>query len=259
MFEGDTSLHRGAQQFPSTCWSQILHSVDAGIGPDSPSPRPYMESLAGNYWRPVYAYIRSRWSKSNEDAKDLTQDFFAWVMESGFVSRADPARGSFRGFLKVALEHFLTDAERKNRRVKRGGGLQIESMSQAADEDPVFDVVDHGQQPPEAILDTVWRREVLRRVVDGLEDGYRCEGRLAYFEVFRAYFLDDADVTYADLAATHEISTNDVSNYLQHAKKRYREVLRQALADTVETPDALQVEIEWFTGGAAGPVAGGRA
>jgi RNA polymerase sigma factor (sigma-70 family) len=245
MFGGDTSLHRGGNQFPSTRWSKILVSQVDGLG----IPEPYLADLAANYWRPVYAYIRTRWSATNEDAKDLTQEFFTWVMESGFVGRADPERGSFRGFLKVALENFLTDADRKKQRHKRGGGVVIQSMHEVAAEDPAWDVSDSGQRTPDAILDDVWRREVLRRVLDGMEDGYRCEGRAVYFDVFRDFYLrEDDDVSYADLAARYGIDHNAVSNYLQHAKKRYRDVLRQALADTVESTNALDSEVAWFTG-----------
>ena len=241
MFEGDTSLHRGRPQFPSTRWSLLIEGTIA----EGRVPRSYLDDLARLYWRPVYAYVRRQWSRSNEDAKDLTQEFFAWVVESGFVSRADPDRGSFRGFLKVSLEHFLSDAERHRRRLKRGGARIIESMDEGLDR---VDVPDAGQRTPGELLDEVWRREVLARVVDGLEDGYRCEGRRVYFDVFRDYFLDDAEVTYADLATKYGLDQNKVSNCLQHAKRRYRDVLRQTLADTVETEAALDAELAWFTG-----------
>src|SRR5947209_7892091 len=105
----DTNLDARGRDFPSTCWSRLL---DGFGSPDRSASRRAAEELARNYWKPIYAYVRSAWSKSIEDAKDLTQGFFVWMMESDFLSRADPGRGRFRGFLKVALKHFLGMDER---------------------------------------------------------------------------------------------------------------------------------------------------
>src|SRR5262245_30432523 len=103
----DTDLGGANRHFPSTCWSRFSGNP-AGS-------REAVESLAEGYWKPVYAYIRSKWAKTNEDAKDATQDFFVWMVEGDFISRADPSRGRFRAFVKVALDHYLGGEERKRR------------------------------------------------------------------------------------------------------------------------------------------------
>jgi DNA-directed RNA polymerase specialized sigma24 family protein len=166
-------------------------------------------------------------------------------MERDLLGRFDASRGGFRTFLKAVLENFLADDARRARRLRRGGGVRIQSMAAAGGE---FDVADPESRSPGDVLDDAWRREVLRRVVAGLEDGYRCEGRQVWFAVFRDYYLGEEDVDHAALARRYAITRAQVSNHLQHAKRRYREVLRQALCDTVESHEALQDEIDWFTG-----------
>lgn len=241
-FDADTSLARGERRFPSTCWTALLEGASA---PGAVAPA-YLESLARRYWRPVYAYVRTRWSHTNEDAKDLTQEFFVWILESGLIGRADPARGRFRALVKVALERFLTDAARRRSRRKRGGDRTVTSLAAPDEGGRELELPDPRGRRPEEILDDAWRREIVQHAVQALEDGYRCEGRPLYYAVFRDYFLSDEGLSYAQVAARHGLSRADVSNYLMHAKRRYRRVLRQAVADTVEGTDALQQELDWL-------------
>ncbi len=242
----DTSLARGDRAFPSTCWSRVLESARAG----TTEQRASFEAVASSYWKPVYAYVRTRWAKTNEDAKDLTQDFFAWMLESGFVERADPARGRFRAFVKVALEHFLADDARKQRRLKRGGGLALRALDAEEAEELRRSLATEREPEPGAVLDQAWRRDLLARAVDALEERYTAEGRPTYFQVFRDYFLDASEeLDYAAVAARYGIGRVDVSNYLQHAKRRYRATLRDLVAETVTDADALREELDWLLGG----------
>src|SRR5262245_53518495 len=113
----DTTLGGSRREFPSTCWSRFMGHADA-----TPEARAEtFETLAGSYWKPIYAYVRARFGKSVEDAKDLTQEFFVWMMETDFLDRPDPARGRFRGFVKAALHNYFLNRERNARTQKRGG------------------------------------------------------------------------------------------------------------------------------------------
>src|SRR5256885_9151341 len=105
---GDTTLGGSARSFPTTQWSQVLAAQD----PTQPGYRDRLDALLRVYWKPAYAYIRVAWRKSNEDAKDLTQAFFARLLQNGRIAAVQTEGGRFRSYLKQALRNFLIDAER---------------------------------------------------------------------------------------------------------------------------------------------------
>ncbi len=239
----DTTMGGEHREFPSTIWSAFLGQ---GLGDPAGSER-LLSDLARHYWKPVYSYIRAKWSKTNEDAKDRTQDFFVWVMESGFLGRVDPARGRFRAFLKVALDHYLSDLERMQRSLKRGGDRKFLSIEGGDDDLPVLDIADGEVLDPAEILDEVWRREVFARAVERLEKVLEAEGKGTYFQVFRDYFLGEEEkLQYEDVAARYGLQASDVSNYLMHAKRRFRAVIAELVSETVTDRRELEAELKWL-------------
>jgi len=238
----DTEAGGDRRDFPTTAWSTFLTgTLDGAAG------RRAIETLADKYWKPVYSYIRAKWSKTNEDAKDRTQDFFVWMIESGFLNRADPARGRFRSFLKVALNHYLADIERMHRSIKRGGNATILAIGRGDDELPEIDVADPAGRTPEQLLDEVWRGEIFGRAVDQLESALKEEGRAVHFEVFRDYFLrNEEKIEYRELAQRYKIGTADVSNHLMYVKKRFRAILTDLVTETVQGTQELEAELKWL-------------
>src|SRR5687768_13477436 len=117
MAERTTDIGLGGTAFPSTRWSQLIGSKSS-----SPDYRKGLERILLEYWKPVYVFVRRAWGKSNEDAKDLTQSFFAEIIEKDLLAKYAPHRGRFRTFLKAALKNFLADEHRTAGRQKRGGG-----------------------------------------------------------------------------------------------------------------------------------------
>lgn len=233
----------GPTAFPTTCWSQVILPA-RGAEEDR---RAALDRLAAEYWRPVYAYVRARWAKSPEDARDVTQEFFLYIMEGDFLSRVDRERGRFRAVLKVALANFVTDAHRRDAAEKRGGGRAPLPLGDL----PRVELPDPRGRTPDDLLDDAWRREVLATGLEAVEESYRREGKETTFEVFRDYFLSETgEVDYASVAARHGISTSDVSNRLTHAKGRYRETIRRLVAETVRGEDDLREELAWLFGGA---------
>lgn len=232
-----------AASFPTTRWSRLLADPAA----DSAAARQAFETLARRYWRPIAAYIRTRWAKSDEDARDAAQEFFLWMLDRGFLAHADPARGRFRGFLKTSLGNFLHDLERKRRTVKRGGNRRVLSLANdQGNADAPLDLPDPAGRSPQALLDDLWRKELLAQAVDSLEAELRDRGKGVTFEVFRDYFLADSDPDYATVAKRYRITTVDVSNHLSYAKKRYRAHLRLAVLETVQNDDDLRAELAWL-------------
>lgn len=239
---GDTEMGGGVREFPSTVWGDFL-DLRAG---DPERSRAVFEQLARTYWKPVYAYIRTKWARTNEDAKDRTQDFFAWMLETDFLGRVDPNRGRFRAFLKVALDHYLTDRDRMDKATKRGGAHRVISIDGGPEDSAPFDVKDGAGATPDQLMDEVWRRELFARAVDRLERDLLAEGKTVYFSVFRDYFLGGEEaVEYGDLSKRYGISASDVSNYLMHSKRRFRAILAELVAQTVSTPGDLEEELRW--------------
>jgi len=241
----DTRLGGDRRDFPSTCWSRLLDNVQRG----EEGRQAEVQELATFYWKPIYAYVRLQWAKTNEEAKDLTQDFFLWMMESDFLAKADPDRGRFRSFVKVALKNYLAHEHEKRGRQKRGGDRRTVGLEEA------FQRIDgdHGPEPsggtPEEAMDLAWRDELLGRALGRLEDTCRREGKDRYFEVFRDFHLSGSDgADYRTAAARHGISEADVSNYLMSARKRLRSILTGLVAETVRGEAELREELEALFG-----------
>lgn len=224
-----------SRRFPSTVWGQFLGSRS----------RESLAHLAERYWKPICAFIRMRWAKSPEEAADLTQEFFVWILESDFVGKADPCRGRFRGYVKASLQNFLSNAARDRGRLKRGGGRKVFTFGDAPPE-----MADPSATTPEEALDEAWRDEMLLRARERLEADLKADGKAAYAGVFRDYYLSESDLDYRTVAARYGITETEVSNYLMHAKRRFRAILSDLVAETVEGPGELREELRALFGGA---------
>jgi RNA polymerase sigma-70 factor (ECF subfamily) len=223
-----------SQAFPSTQWSRILAHEE---------PRD-LEALARAYWGPIRKYLGARFRLADEAAGDLAQEAFAWMLETRFFDRADPARGRFRGLLKKALWRFANEHLRKQNAEKRGGGRVHEAI------DGEHDHADPRARAPEPALDDAWRRELLERARTLLEAELEAGGRGTYYLLFRDYFLDEGDGEpgHAALAARHGITKADVSNWLDYAKRRYRGQLHALVLETVSDEEGLREELRWLFG-----------
>lgn len=213
--------------------------------------RQALESLAQTYWRPIHAWLCRAWRLTDDDARELAQDFFVWVMETGFLARADPTRGRFRAFLKTALRHYATDRERGRAASKRGGDRRFVPLVGEGTDSVAYPLAS-SERSADQVLDDAWRQEVVQRALQATQDDLEASGRGVVFAVFRAYFLDAADddaIDYRALAACHGITTVDVSNFLQRAKRAYRAQLRLLLQETVSNAVDLDAELAWLVGG----------
>ena len=222
--------------FPSTRWSRILQ----------PQGKRDLDALARAYAPPIEAWLARRFSRRGDEAQDLAQEAFAWLLQTRLFDKADPARGRFRAFLKAALANFAIEQVRHDSAQKRGGGVR-----HAAIED-VGEPIDPAGRTPDQVLDDEWRRELLDKARAVLQRDLEASGRALHWALFRDWFLaDGAAPDHATLAQRHGVTRTDVSNWLDVGKRRFRVLLRQIVADTVTTSDEFEDELRWLFGSAA--------
>lgn len=239
MSEPDTSLGVGGPAFPDTHASLFL--APAGLDPTARRAR--LQALIEQYWRPVYAYVRSTFGKSREDAKDLTQGFFTSLLEDDFLARFDASRGRFRPFLKAALRNFLAKEHREGRAESRGGGRPLLSLDVADLETERFLADLRGSDPEEA-FDRQWVREMLARALASLRESLEAEGKGVYFRAYQAYELAAGRPTYGDVARELGISASDVTNHLFYARRKLNDLVAREVsgysADPAQVADELR-------------------
>lgn len=227
----DTALGGTGREFPATAWSVVLRAGDPAV----PGYREALDRLCHDYWKPVHAYIRSAWGKTVEDAKDLTQAFFARFLENDSWSRLDPARGSFRGYVKRALHNFLVNAKEHDdarRTVLPGWSLDAtpEEWRRLGAASP---------ETPEEAFDREWFRALMDASIEEL----RREGKSRDFQVFAAYCLDSDTATYRDVATRLGLSESDVRNALSACRRSLRGIVSRRIGEYTSSAEEIEDEI----------------
>jgi RNA polymerase sigma-70 factor (ECF subfamily) len=227
-----------ADRFPTTCWSRIVAAHDRA----TPEAREALAELCAAYWYPLYAFIRRK-GHDADTARDLTQDYFAHLLERGQVAAADPARGRFRSFLLADCTHFLAHHCARQLARKRGAGITPLSIDARDAEgrylrEPAHDLT------PERLFERGWALALLSGVLARLRREYEDSGRGAMFETLKVVLTDDPRaVPQAELAQRLEISTGAVQVAIHRLRARYRDLLRAAIAETVADEAEVEAEI----------------
>ena len=226
--------------FPTTCWSRVARAGDLG-GADA---RAALAELCAAYWYPIYALVR-RLGHGEADALDLTQDYFARLLEEPVLAAADRTRGRFRAFLRADCRFFLAGLRDRERAEKRGGGRPPLSID-ARDAEGRYLVEPADGLTPERLFDRAWALTLLGRALDRLADDYAATGRAAVFEALRPALVDHRGAaSHADVAARLGLSVAATQQAASRLRKRYREALRDEIAATLDDPsdDAVAAEI----------------
>ncbi|MFN0169783.1 MAG: RNA polymerase sigma factor [Bryobacteraceae bacterium] len=229
----------GSSQFPTTRWTLVVAAGD----PHWREARSALVSLCENYWYPLYAYLRRRGYPADQ-AQDLTQEFFMRVLEGRYLDRADPEKGRFRAFLLTSLKFFVADEEDRNRAQKRGGGpvlpLEFSSGEERYQREPAHD------ETPERIFERRWALTMLDRVVEKLREEFVHHGRPEHFDRLKVFLLGQSDAPYAALAREMNTSEGALKVAIHRLRKRYRELFRQEIADTVADPAEVESELRFL-------------
>ncbi len=227
-----------ARCFVTTHWSVVL---TAGRS-DTTRAHAALEKLCQAYWFPLYAYVRRR-GHSVEDAQDLTQAFFARVLERHWLARADQAKGRFRTFLLTAMERFLANEWDKVRALKRGGG-QKNIPIQLDTAETRYGVEPADTRTPEQAFEYRWAVALLDEVVGQLEAEFDARDQAELFATLKPCLVGDrATQPYAQLAAKLGMEEGAVKVAVHRLRQRYRELLRAEIANTVDSPADVDAEM----------------
>jgi RNA polymerase sigma-70 factor (ECF subfamily) len=230
---------RGPQHFATTRWSRVL---TAGRQ-DTASADQALAELCRQYWYPLYAYVRRR-GHDADDARDLTQSFFAMLLEKGTVGVADPQRGRFRTFLLASMQNFLAGEWRKQQALKRGGGAEFLSLDFEAAEETFVQEPATGLDP-EAAFQRKWALELLERAIGDLERQYADAGKSGLFAALKGTLGGvEPDRPYPDLARELAMSEGALRTAISRLRARWRDRVRALVAETVDDDDLIQDELQ---------------
>ncbi len=235
---GNSSADKAAPVFATTRWSVVLAAGQA----DSTLAQEALTRLCQTYWYPLYAYARRR-GQSRHDAQDLTQEFFARLLEGNWLARADRERGRFRTFLLTAMKHFLANEWHRANARKRGGQAQIFSLDDDAAENR-YQSEPCEKATPESLFERNWALALLDDVLRRLEQEYGRDGKAEWMEVMRPALTADRDaISYADIAEKLGLTETAARVAVHRLRQRYRKLIRAEVAHTVSSPEEVDEEM----------------
>jgi DNA-directed RNA polymerase specialized sigma24 family protein len=230
-------------RWATTSWTQVLAARNA---PSSES-RPALEALCRAYWYPIYVFVRGQ-GFDPEAASDLTQAYFALLIEKDYLDDFDPSLGRFRVFLKASVKHFLSKEREKGRAWKRGGHTQIISLD-AEEVEGRYRLEPVDRLTPEEIYERRWALTLLERVMGELRREFEGEGRAQDFERLKGFLTgEEPRLPYREVAAALGTTEAAVKTSVHRLRQRFGHLLRQQIAETVASPDEVDDEVRHLLG-----------
>jgi RNA polymerase sigma factor (sigma-70 family) len=229
-----------ARAFVTTQWSVVLAAQER-----SPAAEAALEKLCRTYWWPLYGFVR-RQGSSAEEAQDLTQGFFAMLLERRDFESVRREKGRLRSYLLVSLKNFLAKAHRREMAVKRGEGRSLVPLDEllareSADLEPADTL------SADKIFERRWALTLLEQVLARLEDEYRAAGNAPLFEQLKELLADEPGrPSQADIAAGLGMTENALKQAFHRLRHRYRELLHEEIAHTVAAPGDVEDELRHF-------------
>lgn len=225
-------------RFSATPWTDVTLAQQSA----SLAGRAALERLCQLYWYPVYAHIR-RSGKGPHDAEDLTQEFFALLLEKNYLGAADRKRGRFRSFLLVAVNRFLVNAYHREHTLKRGRGQTFVSIDQQTAESWLESETATGLSPDQS-FDRSWARSVLDQALGRLRTDYMERNQLELFDGLKEFASGETGHRdYAEAAARLDMTAGAVAVAVHRLRERYRELLLAEVQSTLANPDQAEAEL----------------
>jgi RNA polymerase sigma factor (sigma-70 family) len=227
--------------FTTTHWSVVLAAGET----TSPAAQQALETLCRAYWYPLYAYTR-REGYTPHDAQDLTQAFFARLLEKDYLASVQREKGKFRSFLLACLRHFLSDERDRARAQKRGGGQALVSFDEQVAENQ-YRLEPTDEKSAEKLFDRRWALTVLDQARARLRAEYVRAGKTGFYESLAVLEAGGPDTpSYAEVAAQLRATESAVKSALYRLRQRYRELVREGIAQTVADPAEIDEEIRYL-------------
>ena len=242
------TVYGQADPFTATHWSVIVAAGKTQADPEIASAA--LAQLCQTYWPPLYTYVRSR-GHSVHDAQDLTQGFFAYLIEHKIHLRADRELGKFRSFLLASLKNFLSHAREREQTLKRGGGREFVPFDDARAEEAESLFQTHvslnagGAIREDKLFEKTWAETLVETALGRLAAAYKAEGKENLFDKFRSFLAVGADPlpSYPELAARMAVTESTIRSHVTRLRARYREMLRAEVRRTVDTEAEVDEEL----------------
>jgi RNA polymerase sigma-70 factor (ECF subfamily) len=229
-------------QFTTTHWSVVLSAGQCS----SPAAQVAIEQLCRIYWYPLYAHVRRR-GHSHHSAEDLTQEFFARLLDQQWLNSVAPEKGRFRTFLLAALDHFLANEWRKGQALKRGGGQVIVSLDEPQSGEERYSREVSSEAAPERAFDKLWATTVLGQAMTRLQQEFSARGKAVHFEDWKVFLGREA--TAQDCQASSQrlgMSVGAVTVAVHRFRERYGDLVRETVAQTVAQVADVDEELRYL-------------
>ncbi len=214
---------------------------------DSPETRAALSELCDAYWQPVYHFLR-REGRHEDVSRELTQAFFARLLERGGVGQVDPAKGRFRSYLLGALKHFLVEQRRNEGRLKRGGGVLVESLESAGtDTSPGLQIHDPSAAVPDTYFDREWALAVMDRSLNAVQANFEKAGKGRQFDVLKPWLVGETEnLPQSEAAASLGTTIGAVKVMIHRLRKDFRDAIHAEIAQTVPRAEDIDEEIRYL-------------
>src|SRR5438034_3269684 len=233
----DSSARYGGVAFTTTHWSVVLEAQG-----ESPAAQEALQKLSRTSWRPIFAFIR-RQGFDPAEAEDLTQGFFAQLLERKSLDAVRKEKGRLRSYLLGALKYFVADEQRRAMAIKRGKGQRLISLEELRAEEQI-EMEPADPVTAEMIYERRWALTVLERVLSRLKDEYRTAGNATLFDSLKQLLPDEPGApSQAEIAGKLGMNENAIRQAFYRFRQRYQSLLREEIAHTVATPGDIEDEL----------------
>jgi DNA-directed RNA polymerase specialized sigma24 family protein len=199
--------------------------------------------LVAGYWKPLYKHLRFTWRLGEDDARDLTQGFFAAAFEKGWLERFEPGKARFRTFVRLCADRHVQNWRQSAARLKRGGGSEVVSLDFEGVEREIEAHPPAPGEDPDGLFHQEFVRELFSRTVEALRGEFTAAGRASQLALFERHDLAPGEgVSYAELAAEHGLTVSQVTNHLAHVRRRFRALALDALRGLCGSDEEFRAE-----------------
>jgi RNA polymerase sigma factor (sigma-70 family) len=240
------------EEVPPGSFPATRHSIIAAVqSNDSVEKSRGLDAITAAYWKPVYKYLRLRWNLNSADAQDLTQEFFARLIERDFLSGYDARKGRLRTFLRTCADRLFLKQSRDAHRLKRGSASPSVHLDFDEAERELARMAYSSSDTIEKQFEREWIRSLFALALERLRSKYVRTGKMISFHLFERYDLvedEGSRLSYAQLAAEFGLSLTDVTNYLASARRQFRQCVLDQLRDMTASEEEFQSEAQALLG-----------